>query len=136
VILQTSRPEHPIIQFVLNNDYEGMYRMQTEERVLFKYPPFFRMIEIKIKHKNENIVVSCAKLLAEKLREHFQENVLGPDKPTIAKIQTFFLQRILLKIEISASLTKVRSVLDEVRKEIQTMDEYKSVVLQLDMDPV
>jgi primosomal protein N' (replication factor Y) len=136
VILQTSHPEHPLIQLIINNDYEGMYRLQMEERSLFRYPPLYRIIEITLKHKRENTLDNCAKEYAALLRSYLGNRILGPDKPIIGKIQTYYLRRILMKIEITASLSRLREILEETRNQLLRFPEFKYITVQFDVDPM
>ncbi len=136
VILQTSHPEHPLIQFILSNNYEGMYKLQMEERSLFKYPPLYRLIEISLKHKNEVSLKNSAEKYAEMLRMSLGDRVIGPDKPMIGKIQSMYLRKIILKIEISASLNTLREILKETQNRLLEDVVFKSTVIQYNVDPV
>ncbi len=136
VILQTSNPEHPIIQSVVENDYEKMYQQQTEERLLFHYPPYYRIIDIILKHKKEETVRQLADKFAIILRKHLGDRVLGPDKPVIGRIQSLHIRKIMLKIEIAASLSTLRNIIEKSKEEIQMEPGFKSVILQFNVDPV
>jgi len=136
VILQTSHPEHPLIQFVLERNYEGMYLLQSEERYLFRYPPFFRLIEITFKHKKENIADGCSRMYADLLKPTLGDRVLGPDKPVIGRIQSYYLRRILVKMDASASGTGIRNLLKHAVKQLSLQKEFKYVIIQYDVDPV
>lgn len=136
VILQTSDPDHPLIQSVITNNYTGMYETQLEERQLFRYPPFFRLIEIKIKHKHESVAKDIAERYAALLREKLGMRVLGPDKPVIGRIQALHLRKIILKIETGASLKRLHQILNEVHQEMLNVPVFKYVVVQYDVDPV
>ncbi|MCC8145395.1 MAG: primosomal protein N' [Bacteroidales bacterium] len=136
VILQTSHPDHPLIQMVLQHNYEGMYEMQMEERSLFRYPPFFRIIEITLKHKNEGLLTEAAVRFASLLRNELHDRVIGPDKPVVSKIKNLYIRRILLKVEITASIPVIREILFEAQKELLEQQSYKYVTVQYDVDPV
>jgi len=136
VILQTSHPEHLIIQAVLKNDYLTMYEAQMEERKLFRYPPLYRIIEITLKHKSEKLVEDAALALTLDLKTILEDRVLGPDKPVIGKIQMQHLRRILLKIETSASLPAIRKILEEKKSYLLKKPDFKYIVIQYDVDPV
>ncbi len=136
VILQTSNPEHPLIQSVVNHNYLNMYHSQMEERTLFHYPPFFRLIEITIKHKFENEAKSLAETYAVKLREKLGDRVLGPDKPAIGRIQSLHIRKIILKIETSASLSSLHKVLEEIKTDMEQLPAFKYAVAQYDVDPL
>jgi primosomal protein N' (replication factor Y) len=136
VIIQTSHPEHPLIQAIQQNDYLSMYNAQMEERQLFKYPPFYRLIEVTVKHKQEPLANNMAHALATLLKASLGTRVLGPDKPTIGKIQNYFLKKILLKIEVSASLEQLHTILSSAQQEILSYTDYKYGIIQYDVDPV
>lgn len=136
VILQTSHPENPVIQSVVENDYETMYRQQTEERLLFHYPPYYRLIEIILKHKRELVVKETADAFSILLRQQLGDRVLGPDKPVIGKIQTLHIRKILLKIEISSSLPTLKKILDQSIEQMQKENGFKNTILQFNVDPM
>jgi primosomal protein N' (replication factor Y) len=136
VVLQTSHPEHPLIQMVINHNYTGMYEMQIEERQFFHYPPFYRLININLKHKNEELLKTIASEYGHLLREALGNRVMGPDRPPVSRIQSFHIQKILLKIEISASLNTLHEILENVRSQILSNVQYKHVIVQYDVDPV
>jgi primosomal protein N' (replication factor Y) len=136
VILQTSHPEHPLIQMVLNHDYEGMYEMQSEERQLFRYPPYFRLINIDFKHRKEEILREAATHFADVLREKLGDRVMGPDKPAVGRVQNWFIRRILLKIEATASIHALREILEEAQNRLVENPDFKYILIQYDVDPV
>ena len=136
VIVQTGNPAHSVIQQVKENDYEGMFHEQLAERRLFGYPPYTRLMYVIVKHKDQHIAVKAATATATELRRIFGKRVLGPDKPIVSKIRTFCIQKIVLKIETEASHEKVREYLNHIRKQILQKDEFKSVIIYYDVDPV
>lgn len=136
VILQTAHPGHPIISYIKNHDYLSFYQTQIEERKLFRYPPFYRLIEIVIRHKSEPIADSMANDFSRLLRQSFQDRVLGPTKPNVARIQSLHIRKIILKVENQASPQKVRETIESYRKYIQANPNYKSVLLHYDVDPM
>lgn len=136
VILQTSHPDHPLILMALNHDYEGMYEMQSEERQLFRYPPFFRLISIDLKHRKEDVVRAASTYYADILREKLGDRIMGPDKPAVGRVQNLFIRRILLKIEVAASVQALREMLEEARKRLADNPDFKYTLIQYDVDPV
>jgi len=136
VILQTSHPEHPLIQMVLKQNYEGMYQMQMEERQLFRYPPLYRLISISIKHKKENVLHEAAATYAGLLREKLGDRIMGPDKAAVGRIQNLYISKILLKIETNASLTALRELLEQTKKQVLSNSDYKYTLIQYDVDPL
>lgn len=136
VILQTSLPEHTVIGQVIRNDYAAMYKLQTEERRLFKYPPYFRMIQITLRHKDVQVVKQAAFAMGNSLRAVFGSRVLGPIDPMIARIQNLYLKQIILKIENEASPTKAKEILQQIRNQILSDSKFKSVRISIDVDPM
>ena len=136
VILQTSDPEHPLIQCIIHNNYEGMYQLQQEERQLFRYPPFFRIMEINIKHKHESVVKELAESYASILRKTLQGRVLGPDKPVVGRVQALYIRKILLKIETSASLNAIHQLLEDAHSQMEKIPSFKYAIVQYNVDPL
>ncbi|MBK5720473.1 primosomal protein N' [Dysgonomonas sp. Marseille-P4677] len=136
VILQTAHPEHPLIKCVRENDYESFYLAQLEERRLFRYPPFFRLISIVIRGRDESLVENTSTQLAEALKQPFGERILGPSKPAISRIQSLYIRNILLKIENNASIQKVREMINYHQSVIFTNPAFKSILLHYDVDPM
>lgn len=136
VILQTKNPELPVIQQVVNNSYTALYKSQLEERTAFHYPPFFHLIYIYIKHRNNDIVESASMELGSRIREIFGNRVLGPDKPTVARVKTLHIRKIMLKLEngIDYKLAKqyLRSIQDTMMKEKR----YGALIIYFDVDPL
>ncbi|MDR1678499.1 MAG: primosomal protein N' [Prevotellaceae bacterium] len=135
VILQTSNPSHPVIQQVIANDYKAMFRQQMQERELFKYPPYFRLIYINVRHRDLQIVNKAANYMAERLRAVFGSRVLGPDNPPVTRIQNFFIKRIVLKIEADASNEEAKRLINTVSEQVRGLDLFKSLQIGLDVDP-
>ena len=98
VVLQTKSIDHPIIRQVMTNDYEDMVAGQLAERQMFHYPPYYRMVYVYLKNRNETLLDVMAHTMAEKLRALFGNRILGPDKPPVARIQTLFIRKIVVKI--------------------------------------
>jgi len=136
VILQTSTPDHPIIAQVIRNDYAAMYTRQTEERKLFKYPPYFRLIQIVLRHKDSKVLNFAAAKMASDLRAVFGDRILGPNIPVISRIQNMYIKHILLKVEIENSSEKAKQILMEVSNNIKSDTKFKSLWINLDVDPM
>ena len=136
VVLQTSHPEHPLIQMVLEQNYEGMYEMQMEERQMFRYPPLYRLISINLKHKKENILHEAAAVYAGLLREKLGDRIIGPDKAAVSRIQNLHISKILLKVETNASLSALRELLEQTKKQMLSDTNYKYILIQYDVDPL
>lgn len=136
VVIQTAHPGHPIISYIKNNDYKSLYEMQIGERKLFKYPPFFRLIEIVLKGRDESAVEKVSANFSKSLRHVFGDRVLGPTRPIVARIQSLYIRKILLKIENQAPPTKVRELIESCRLSTFENSPIKSVFIYYDVDPM
>lgn len=135
VVLQTKSPENPLIHQIMANDYTRLYQEQMEERSLFKYPPFYRLIYVYLKHRKEDILNQAANLMAAHLRQGMGERILGPDKPPVARIQSLFIRKIVIKIEQEASMSKVRRYLTQVQRTLIEDERFRSLMVYYDVDP-
>lgn len=136
VILQTSNPEHPVIAHVRNNDFVSFFNEQIEERLSYKYPPFYRIINITVKHKNQNTALHAANALTEYLRNNFGSRVLGPQVPPVTKIQDMHLQRILLKLERNASPVKAKQLMQQCINHVVSQERWRYINIVTDVDPM
>lgn len=136
VVLQTKSIDHPIIPQVMRNDFEGMVAGQLAERQLFRYSPYYRLVYVYLKHRNEQLLDVMAQTMAAKLRAVFGARVLGPDKPPVARIQTLFIRKIVLKIETNAPMARARQLLVQVQQEMVAEDRFKSLIVYYDVDPM
>lgn len=135
VCIQAYADDHRIIKQVIANDYEQMYADELEERRQFNYPPFSRLIFINVKHKDANVLHVAAQSLANHLRAQLGARVLGPEQPLVARIRNYYIKQIILKIERTAAIQKVKGVLLSTIKDFNAQKEFKSVITQIDVDP-
>ena len=136
VVIQTYDPAHRVIHQVIKNDYADLYLTEIEERKSFKYPPFYRVIVLNVKHKNPDIVANQAVYLGNELRKHFDDRVIGPEPPLISRIRNYYIQTITLKFEKDTiAIQKVKTIIREVITQFQTTKLSKGSVVQPDADP-
>lgn len=135
VILQTRQIDNPVIQYIVDNNYEANARQQLAEREMYHYPPFDRMINIILKHKNYDTARYAAIEAGERLRQIFGPRVLGPQEPEINRIATYYLQRIIIKIDKQSSPSKVKQIMTDCVNQLLSQEQYKSVVWNVDVDP-
>lgn len=135
VILQTKSPELPVIHQVMRNDYEQLYYDQLAERQMFRYPPYYRLIYVYLKHRKESVLDMAADAMATMLRSGLGDRVLGPDKPSVARIQTLYIKKMIVKVEQTASMTKVRDYLMAVQRSIVEDERFRSLIVYYDVDP-
>lgn len=136
VVIQTTDTDNPILEFVKRHDYLAYYEAEIKEREKLNYPPFSRLIMVYLKNKDSVVVDSAAVLLTEALRDVFGARVLGPEKPFVSRVATYYLQQIMLKIENGASMPKVKAILRSIYESLARDHRIKSSVLYYDVDPM
>lgn len=136
VILQTKSPQLPVITQVVRNDCEGLFADQLEERQAFCYPPFCHLIYVFLKHRDDAVVASASMRLGDILRGWFGSRVLGPDKPSVSKVKTLNIRKIMLKLENGIDLAKVRIYLRKAQAMMGQDAKYRSVQIYFDVDPL
>jgi primosomal protein N' (replication factor Y) (superfamily II helicase) len=135
VIIQTTDDKHPVIEQVIRNDFRSMYSTQLEERRRFQYPPFYRLIEITLKHRDKDVVDKAADFLLARLKQSARIRILGPEYPLVGRIQDLFLKRLLLKIGRSSSLPLVKEGILFHTRELTEHPMFRSVIPVIDVDP-
>lgn len=136
VILQTKSPELPVIAQVVRNYMEGFYSDLLEERQLFRYPPFYHIINVYLRHKDEPVVCAAADALGTLLRQWFGTRVLGPDKPSVARVKAMNIRKMVVKLELGIDLAKVRLYLNKGKSAVLQDNRYKTVTVYFDVDPL
>lgn len=135
VLIQTSNPEHPVIKMVVKNDYKSLYNLQVSERKKFNYPPFFRLIEITLKHKNQMLIETAAQDLARDLIAVFNTRVLGPESPPIPKMHNLYQKRILLKLEKQLNMKKSKEIILNSVQNLLSKENYRNIQVINNVDP-
>ena len=136
VVIQTYDPNHRVIKQVIENDYADLYFTEMSERKSFSYPPFSRIINLDIKHKQPEVLYNQAQYLGNELRKHFGERVIGPQPPLVSRIRNYYIQSILLKFEKdSVSINKAKAIIRDVITQFQTTKLSKGSIVQPDVDP-
>lgn len=135
VILQTAHPEHPVIAQVISNDYRAMYHSQCEERKDFHYPPYYRMIQITLKHKDVQVLLNACQWANKELKMVFGNRLLGPVIPSVSRIQNYYIRHFVLKLEVEASPAKAKEIVKELMLHLLTQSKFKSVKISYDVDP-
>ncbi|MGN0220863.1 MAG: primosomal protein N' [Prevotella sp.] len=136
VILQTMNPGLSVVQQVVRNDFHALYQDVLQERQSFHYPPFTHLIYIYLKHSKEPVVDTAAIEMGSRLRQVFQQRVLGPDKPGVSKVKTLHIRKIVLKIERVADHQTVRAHLHQIGKNMMQDRRYASLQIYFDVDPL
>lgn len=136
VVLQTRQPELPIVRQIVEHRYEEMYAAQMVERDHFRYPPLYRIIYIYLKHRDERTVEAAATALGTLLRPHFGNDLLGPDRPAIGRIQLLYIRKIVVKLHPDLPVAGVRRTLLSARDALVATAGYKAVNVYFDVDPL
>lgn len=135
VVLQTMNPQLSVVQQVVRNDFQAFYQDVLQERQAFHYPPFTHLIYVYLKHVKEPVVDTAAIEMGSRLRQVFQQRVLGPDKPGVAKVKTLHIRKIVLKVERMADYKTVRARLHQIVKSMMQDRRYASLQIYFDVDP-
>ena len=136
VILQTRNAEARVIGQVVNNDYTGFFDELMEERRLFHYPPYYRLIYIYLRHRREEVVESASIEMGGRLRQWFGERILGPDKPAVARVKSMSVRKIVVKLENGIDHRQARQYLRLAEKQLMENKRYATLQLYFDVDPV
>lgn len=135
VVIQSYQPTHPIISFVRQHDFQGFFNHEIEQRKAFAYPPFSRIIYIYLKHRDIAALKSITGIYADYLRKLFGTRVFGPEEPLVGRIQGLFIRKIMLKVEVNASMSKVKELLRQAIVDLSGIKEMRSAQIYYDVDP-
>ena len=135
VILQTKSADLPVIQQVVAGDFNTFARDLLEERSMFRYPPFYHLVYVYLRHRNEQLVDSAAIEMASRLRQAFADRVLGPDKPAVARVKTESIRKIVIKLEQGINLPLARQCMAEARTRLLQDKRYAAMTVFFDVDP-
>ena len=136
VIIQTYDPSHPVLQDVLHNDFKGLYEKQMATRRQFGYPPFYRLVMIRLKHKDYQKLNPAATELSSMLRPIFKQDLLGPEYPIVSRVKNFYIKQMLVKFNREHNAQQVKELIINKIHQFQLLPEYKSVIVQIDVDPI
>ena len=136
VIIQTYEPSHPVLQDVLQNDFRGLYEKQMLNRRQFGYPPFYRLVMIKLKHKDFRKLNPAAMELSSMLRPIFKQDLLGPEYPIVSRVKNLYIKQMLIKFNREHNAQQVKDIIMKQIKLFQLNPDYKSVIVQIDVDPM
>lgn len=135
VLIQSYNPEHQIIRQVIDSDYTAMYKNELIDRRNFHYPPFYRLIRLNIRHRDQKLLAAAALQLALQLKQGFGSRILGPEEPSISRIRNFYHQNIMVKLERKASQKKAKILLKTILTEFSILPQNKSIRIGIDVDP-
>lgn len=134
VVIQTYNPVHNTIQQVTNNDYLGMYKEQLYERHIYKYPPYFKLIKLTIKHKDFDKLKEGSMWLYQVLRQQFDIPVLGPEEPPVSKIRNEYIRTILIKIPQENHLGNIKKAIQKILNSFDAISQYRTIKVTVNVD--
>jgi primosomal protein N' (replication factor Y) len=134
VIIQTYNPVHNVIQQVTNNDYVGMYNEQLYERQIYKYPPYFRLIKLTLKHRDFEKLKEGTLWLYQVLRQNFDIPILGPEEPAINRIRNEYIRTIMIKIPSNQPLQGTKKTIQKVLNSFDVVAQYRSIKVTVNVD--
>ena len=121
---------------MVHNDYQAFYRSLIDERLAFRYPPFFRIIYVFLKHQKDQVVETAGMEMGARLRQWFGSRVLGPDKPAVSRVKTLSIRKLVLKLERGIDMVKVRQCLRQAQQQMMQDKRYALLQLYFDVDPL
>lgn len=136
VFLQTRMSDAAVIPQIVKNDYASFYNQQLSERMLFHYPPFYRLVYIYMKHRDVHVLEEFSDIIAKRMRDIFDNRILGPDLPPVARIKQLYIRKIVLKVENGLSQYKINEVLQNIQQAYCHMPRYRAISMYYDIDPV
>ena len=136
VFLQTRMSDAPVIPQIVKNDYTAFYNQQLSERMLFHYPPFYRLVYIYMKHRDVHVIEEFSDIISKRMREIFDNRILGPDLPPVARVKQLYIRKIVLKVENGLSQYKINEVLQNIQQAYCQMPRYRAVSMYYDIDPL
>ena len=136
VILQTKQKDLPVIQQVVRNDYTSLYKSLAAERQAFHYPPYYHLVYVFMKHSHDDVVNTAGIEMGSRLRQWFGGRVLGPDKPSVAKVKSQNIRKLVLKLENGIDMKRVRKYLLLAQSQMLADKRYASLQIYYDADPL
>ncbi len=135
VLIQCSDPQHPVILDVIANRYQSTYRRELSERQEFRYPPYYRLIRISLKHRDRNNLEEKARNLGSELKRIYGWRMMGPEYPLANRLRGLYQMEILLKIELGLNLNKIKGGLKEACEDFQSRNRKQAIQIFFDVDP-
>ena len=136
VIIQTSTPEHPIFGFLVKNSYGEYYEYELSQRRQYFYPPFTRIIYIYLKHRDKATIQRVATAYPQHLKQIFGNRVYGPERPPVERINNWYIRKVMLKVEVDASMRHVKGLLKKLYDNLYQDPTLKGVAIYYDVDPM
>ena len=134
VIIQTYNPDHNTIQQVTKNDYASMYKEQLYERQIYKYPPYFRLIKLTLKHRDFEKLKEGAMWLYQVLQQNLNLPVLGPEEPPISRIRNEYIRTIMVKIPKDLPLAGTKKTVQKILNSFEAVPQYRAIRVTVNVD--
>ena len=135
VVIQTYMPDHQVLQDVMSADYEHLFQEQIEERRVFRYPPFYRLVEITLKHRDADVLNEAADWMAAQLRGAFGSRVLGPEYPLVSRVRALYLKTLMVRFERTEAIAEAKLLMMKVADDMVKQEGWRSVSVVFDADP-
>lgn len=135
VIIQTYNPHHQVIANVMEADYEALYEEQIQERRVFRYPPFHRLIAITLKHRESDVLDRAADWMAAQLRATFAGRVMGPEYPLVSRVRALYIKQIVLRFERTEPIADAKRVILQIGDDLAKQEGLSAVSIHYDVDP-
>jgi len=135
VIIQSYNPGHQVIRNVVDNNYKAMFSQQLAERLKYGYPPYTRLVLLKLKHKDPELLSKAADQLAGMLRKVFGKRILGPEFPIVSRIMNYYIKHIMFKIGREFSSSSMKTMMLEVIEKFRAIHDFRPVKVIMDVDP-
>jgi primosomal protein N' (replication factor Y) len=134
VIIQTTNPKHPVLEWVQKHDYKSFAHAELVARKQFHYPPFFRLIQVTFRHKEKHVAETAAQIMAGALAREFPDQVTGPAEPVVGRIRNYYLMELMLKVQ-AGSASVAKTLIRQQMAILQNDKMYRSVIIHPDVDP-
>jgi len=135
VLIQTFQPGHPILQQVINHDFDALFEVQKNERMQFRYPPYFRMIRITFKSRQLETVTLASDWFSSVIKQSYKGSVLGPVLPPVARVRNQYIKHLIVKVDHQLNSSTVKQIVNRTFKSFQAIAAFRSVRVNFDVDP-
>ena len=136
VVVQAYKVNNPVLTFVLNHDFKGFYLAELAERYKFFYPPYCRLIEVRLKHRDDKVIENQSRELTAILKKLFGKRVLGPTTPYVSRVRNYYQRQLLIKIEKTLSVQEVKKTLTTALTLFRNQPANRQLIVQIDVDPL
>ncbi|MFB9107099.1 replication restart helicase PriA [Flavobacterium gyeonganense] len=134
VVIQTYNPNHNTIQQVTMHNYAGMYKEQLYDRKIYKYPPYFRIIKLTLKHRDFDKLKEGTMWMYQVLSQNLNMPVLGPEEPAINRIRNEYIRTILIKIPHNVPLGATKKTIQKILNSFEAVPQYRAIKVVVNVD--